>query len=76
MNILGFRFFYKNFKSKHSIVHFFQSAKTGKVFDVQKYVLFSKATFEIQVLNTSAMKCQGDFRIFQFTSVMRQQKNC
>ena len=34
-----------------------------------------KATFEIQVLSTSAIKCRGKFRIFQFPSAMRQQKN-
>ena len=34
------------------------------------------AAFEIQVLSTSAIKCQGDFRIFQFASAISQQKNC
>ena len=30
--------------------------------------------FEIQVLTTSAIKCQGKFRVFQFALAMRQQK--
>ena len=31
--------------------------------------------FEIQVLSTSAIKCRGSFRIFQFASAIRRQKN-
>ena len=34
------------------------------------------AAFEIQVLNTSAIKCWGNFRIFQFASAIRWKKNC
>ena len=33
-------------------------------------------TFKIQVLSTSAIKCQSKFRIFQFALAMRWQKNC
>ena len=31
-------------------------------------------TFENQVLSTSAIKCRGDFRIFQFASAIRREK--
>ena len=30
--------------------------------------------FEIQVISTSAIKCRGKFRIFQFASAQRRQK--
>ena len=39
------------------------------------YILLNNLTpFEIQVLSTSAIKCRGKFRIFQFASAMCQQK--
>ena len=34
----------------------------------------SYAAFEIQMLSPSAIKLQGDFRIFKFASAIRQQK--
>ena len=34
------------------------------------------SAFKIQVLSTSAIKCRGDFRNFQFASEIRRQKNC
>ena len=33
-------------------------------------------TYEIEVLSTSAIKCQGKIRIFQFAWAIRRQKNC
>ena len=39
-------------------------------------ILKTCTAFEIQVLSTSAIKCQGKFRIFQFALAMRWQKNC
>ena len=37
---------------------------------------FQFSAFEIQVLRTSEIKCQGDCRIFLFPSATRRQKNC
>ena len=39
-------------------------------------ILKTCTAFEIQVLSTSAIKCQGKFRIFQFALAIRWQKNC
>ena len=40
------------------------------------FVLYVITAFKIQVLSMSATRCQGDFRIFHFTSAISQQKNC
>ena len=45
----------------------------SKAFGTSKVGLGYTA-FEIQVLTTSAIKCRGKFRIFQFASAMRWQK--
>ena len=34
----------------------------------------NNSAFEIQVLSTLAIKCRGDFNIFQFASATRRQK--
>ena len=39
-------------------------------------VLNCSSDFEIQVLSTSAIKSQGNFRIFRFASVICWQKSC
>ena len=48
---------------------------TNSVCHFGLHFLHNLAAFEIQVLSTSAIKCRGDFRILQFASAIRRQKN-
>ena len=43
-------------------------------FMIADNIYIINTVFEIQVLSTSAIKCRGKFRIFQFASAMRRQK--
>ena len=44
------------------------------IWSILAALLISNTAFKIQVLSTSATKCRGDFKIFQFASAIRRQK--
>ena len=46
----------------------------ANILSIPAALLISNTAFKIQVLSTSAIKCQSDFRIFQFAAAIRPQK--
>ena len=76
-NFLKTKTFFK--KLKYSF--YFESTKTEsarfpfKIALSEASIKTYSTAFEIQVLIMSAVKCWGDFRIFQFASAIRRQKN-
>ena len=61
------------------MLHMFQriaSIPGFKLSEVSEVIHENLAAFEIQVLSTLAIKCQGSFRIFQLASAIHWQKKC